>query len=240
MQKKTLGIMGGMGPAAGAKFFSLITYFTKAKSDGEHIKTILYSNTDIPDRTDFILGKKNISPSGQMKRSLAVLCGAGAQVIAIPCNTADAFYNEMKSFTDIPILRAAHSCAEYAAKKGVGRLGILATSGAIRARVYQTALDELGVDYALPKPESQARLDGLIYGSLKSSLTADKEVLYAAAEELMMCGCDAVAMGCTELSLIEIDEEDERCNLIDSLKVLAAASIRACGYELNERGIAYE
>jgi len=41
--KKTIGILGGMGPEATAYFFELIIKNTKAEKDQEHIPVIIYS-----------------------------------------------------------------------------------------------------------------------------------------------------------------------------------------------------
>ena len=55
--EKTLGVLGGMGPAAAADFMRVLAERTPATKDQEHPRTILYSHTAIPDRTSFLLGK---------------------------------------------------------------------------------------------------------------------------------------------------------------------------------------
>ena len=52
---KTIGILGGMGPAATADLMMKIIDMTDAKSDQEHIHIIVDNNTNIPDRTAAIL-----------------------------------------------------------------------------------------------------------------------------------------------------------------------------------------
>ena len=49
MVEKIIGILGGMGPEATADLYHRIITATNAKSDQEHIKTIIYSNPKIPD-----------------------------------------------------------------------------------------------------------------------------------------------------------------------------------------------
>ena len=49
--KKTIGILGGMGPLATADLFEKITLLTKAETDRDHIRVYIDSNTNIPDRT---------------------------------------------------------------------------------------------------------------------------------------------------------------------------------------------
>ena len=58
--KKTIGILGGMGPLATADLFRKITLLTKASCDNDHIRVYIDSNAQIPDRTAAILLKKGI------------------------------------------------------------------------------------------------------------------------------------------------------------------------------------
>ena len=54
---KTLGILGGLGPAASVYFYRLITEHTAALCDQDHIDIVLISGAGIPDRSNFILGR---------------------------------------------------------------------------------------------------------------------------------------------------------------------------------------
>ena len=53
--KKTIGILGGMGPLATVDLFRKITVHTDARSDQEHPRVVIDSNTDIADRTEALL-----------------------------------------------------------------------------------------------------------------------------------------------------------------------------------------
>ncbi|MEA3479370.1 MAG: aspartate racemase, partial [Bacteroidota bacterium] len=55
--KKTIGIIGGMGSEATSDLFRSIVNQTQASGDGDHLPIIIYNNPFIPDRSDFILGK---------------------------------------------------------------------------------------------------------------------------------------------------------------------------------------
>ena len=45
-------------------------------------------------------------------------------------------------------------------------------------------------------------------------------------------GCDAVILGCTELSIIHRDFHMNRPDVVDSLQVLAKKSIELCGKQV--------
>lgn len=234
MAKKVLGILGGMGPAASARFYTLLTQFTKAASDSEHMKILLTSATDIPDRTAFILGKSGDNPLPKMQKAAKELAEAGAELIAVPCNTAEYFHADLQKLCPVPVLRTVHESCKHAARLGVRKLGIMATEGTVHAQIYQKALAEFGIDFALPSERGQATLNGIIYGALKKSLPPDKNGFRAVAEDLALRGCDAIVLGCTELSLIPLDETDKKYHFIDSLEVLAKKSIVLCGYKVKD------
>lgn len=97
--KKILGILGGMGPAATADLYAKIVALTDASSDGDHIRTIIDSNVNIPDRTAAILaGGEN--PLEEMEAALDNLVCSGAEVIIIPCNTAHYFLPSLKEYAE--------------------------------------------------------------------------------------------------------------------------------------------
>jgi aspartate racemase len=237
MKKKILGVLGGMGPAASARFYTLLTAFTKASKDQEHMEILLHSMPSIPDRTEFILGRSPHSPSSAMCAAAARLSDFGADIIAIPCNTAEYFHNEIAASSAVPVLFPAGASARFAKAAGIKKLGILATEGTVSSGIYEKHLYTLGIDYALPSKDTRAKINELIYSCVKSSLPAESRILSLAAAELRALGCDAAVLGCTELSLIPIAEEKEF--FIDSLSVLAAACVCACGYTLSEQGKPY-
>ena len=56
MSEQRLGILGGMGPQATQDFYQRILDRTDASCDQEHLPTLIWSDTSMPDRTAAILG----------------------------------------------------------------------------------------------------------------------------------------------------------------------------------------
>ena len=56
MTEQRLGILGGMGPQATQVFYQRILDMTDATRDQEHVPTLIWSDTQIPDRPAAILG----------------------------------------------------------------------------------------------------------------------------------------------------------------------------------------
>ena len=94
MVKKSIGIIGGMGPLATCDLMEKIIRNTKAACDQDHLHLYVDCNTEIPDRTKAILGEGQ-SPAPEMITSAGKLIGMGADLLMMPCNTAHYFYEEL-------------------------------------------------------------------------------------------------------------------------------------------------
>lgn len=82
---KIFGILGGMGPLATAEFYKRIVEMTAASQDSDHVETIIYSNSKIPKRVEYIMGENTDNPGPVLVDTVFKLISAGAEVIAMPC-----------------------------------------------------------------------------------------------------------------------------------------------------------
>lgn len=227
-QSKVLGILGGLGPMATAYFYELVIAHTGAARDQDHIDMVISSKATTPDRTAFILGQSKADPFVVMEAEAQRLVTFGAQVIAIPCNTAHYFYTRLAEVVPVPILNMVGDTAARAKEMGCAKVGILATDGTVQTGTYQMACDTANLPWAVPGEAQQKNVMSVIYDNIKRGAPPDMHRFNAAAAELFENGCDAIILGCTELSLLKKDGLlDNR--FIDSMEVLAEASIRACG-----------
>ena len=88
---KVLGVLGGMGPAATVAFLEQLQALTPAAGDADHIRVIADINPRVPNR--------NTEPEAagrELARMAAALRDAGAEVLAMPCNTAHAHAAAMR------------------------------------------------------------------------------------------------------------------------------------------------
>ncbi len=226
---RTIGILGGMGPEAGNLFYQRVIELTPAERDQDHFEVILYSLGSIPDRTAFLLGQGE-SPEPELVAAARRLEKWGAELIAIPCNTAHAFWESIQAAVSIPVLHIVEETAAVAATSssdsGSREVGVLATSGTIDSRLYQDSLRRLGMVPLVPKESEQARVDQLIR---RIKAGEDVEALAETASVLVgiLCrqGARVVILGCTELGLLA-EKLSPSCLLLDSLELLAAAAVR--------------
>lgn len=228
---KTLGIIGGMGPAATAEFLRRIVCMTKATRDQDHIPTIVLSDPSIPDRTECIKNDLVDDLAETLSRKAKVLSLLKCDVLAMPCNTAHVCIDEIeKSARGTLIVNMPLETVKLVFDLGLECIGLLATSGTVEAGVYQRYARKLGIQIINPSYQTQNSLDGAIYQSVKAGRRGAPESLQVAEHELQAKGCDCSVIACTELSILA-NELQEECGLtrIDSLDVLAWQSIRAAG-----------
>ena len=155
-----LGVLGGMGPLATVDFLAKLIAVTPAEFDQDHIPTIIYSAPYIPDRTANIRGH-GPSPLPYMLSGLGFLEQSGVSCIAIPCNTAHFWYDQLSASASVPIFHIADAACDCVAPHTPAGscIGILATAGTLMARVYQQRIETRGFRCLEP---AQSDVDDLI------------------------------------------------------------------------------
>jgi aspartate racemase len=223
--QKSIGIIGGMGSLATCDLFKKIIDMTDAKCDQEHIHICIDCNTNIPDRTKAILGGGE-DPIPEMVRSGVKLQSMGANVLIMPCNTAHYFYDKITPFFDIPLLNMLKETVLEIQRRKIKKIGLLATDGTIKSRVYHMALADAGIDLVIPSPIGQMSVMDVIYNGIKASnRNISLNQFYGTIDELFEKGAEILVLGCTELPVAFELFHIERPS-IDPTSVLAAAAIR--------------
>lgn len=231
--KKTIGIIGGMGPLATADLFTRIINLTKADKDAEHIHIIIDNNPQIPDRTSAILHGTE-SPLPYLVESANRLEKAGADFLIIPCITSHGFYNQLVSMVQIPVLNIVEETAKFLKSMTVQKAVLLATDGTRFTGVFDSIFEKYKIELLYPSDNVQKDVMDVIYKGIKAG--ADNfDVTSVNAELLRLTGegAQAVVLGCTELPLA-VQKYGLAGSFVDPTYVLARSAILNAGYEIKE------
>ena len=166
---ETLGIIGGMGPMATAYLLELVIQMTNAKTDQEHLRTIVFDNPQVPDRTAYILDREKPSPLPVLEDMAQTLERIGCGVLCAPCVTSHYFYPELSSSVSVPFLHMVEETARELQEAGRKKAGILATTGTVSTGLFQRALEKFGIEWAAPSQLGQGLVMSLIYDGWSSS-----------------------------------------------------------------------
>lgn len=228
MNKPVLGIIGGVGPLATACFMEALIRKTPARRDQDHMPMIVFNDPQIPDRTAHILDHSKPDPQPEMEKVARWLVRAGADYIAIACNTAHYYYEGINRAVHVPVVNIMEETARRLARD-MGRgstIGLLATEGTVASGVFQDYLELYGLKTMEPTAEDQREVTALIYDGVKAGASYDPDQLVSLAQRLRERGADAVIVGCTELSVIYQGLADKPAWLYDSLDILAERCVR--------------
>ena len=229
---RVLGVLGGMGPLASADFMRQLTLRTPASRDQEHIPAILWSDPRVPDRTAARLAGGE-DPLPALLRGIHGLEQAGCGAIAIPCNTAHLWFEEMQARTRLPILHIvdAARAALLAEGVGTGPIGLMGTAATLACGLYQA---RLGFECLVPDDEEmRVRVTPAIAAVKANDVAAAYAPLAQVAMGLMARGARAVVLGCTEIPLGVAAGPRLPFLVVDTVAALADAAI---GWARGEAG----
>ncbi len=209
-----------MGPAATVAFLARLQALTPAQGDADHIRVVMDMNPQVPDR--------NTRP-GEAEAELGAMAlklkAAGAEVLAMPCNTAHAQKPGIEA-AGLPFIDMIAETVAAAKATDARAVGVLATPGG--EALYVAALTAAGAKPVVLQGEDRAAFMACVYGVKRGDVGVDNRAAMARlASALNVAGADAVIAGCTEVPLL-LDAADVSVPLVDSAEVLAEACVRMC------------
>ncbi len=216
-----VGILGGMGPEATVELMRRVIAATPARDDGDHLHMIADCNPHVPSRIAALVEGRGADPSPELAGMARRLETAGATMLAIACNTAHAYGDDIRSAVAIPLLDmialTAGSVAALALRHR--RVGILASSAVLKLGLYDEALARHGI--ATLAPVRQHCLMGIIRDVKRGRSGETVRARFVSiAEELASEPVDLLLIACTELSVIaDAVAPDTPC--LDALDILA-------------------
>jgi aspartate racemase len=219
-----LGILGGMGPLASARFLRTVYEMKVTVREQDMPRILLDSDPAIPDRTTAVLA----GPAA-VERVTAVLAArlrglldGGADRVVVACFTAHHFLDGIDAHLRRPVLSLIDR-AVADLRTTPGRLLLLATDGTRAARVFERARHwpTVAERVVLPEGADQSRVHRMVYelkrgGSHSSALTEVGALV-------RRHGCTGVVLGCTELHLVwpQLVARYGRRNVVDALLSIA-------------------
>jgi aspartate racemase len=222
-----------MGPEATAAFYEHLIEVTPARRDQDHLTVVIYSEPGIPDRTEYLVAD-GPSPLPELVRVAQTVEKAGAELIAIPCNTAHYFWEAISQAVEIPVLNIIDetvSSVEEAFESGLDarrpRIGVMSTMGTARMGFYENALRAKGLDVVPVSESFQQGVMRIITEVKAGNDRAQSEAFFRSAVTAMTeQGAEGVILGCTELGLAR-GKGEFPVPIFDSLKILAEATVKA-------------
>jgi len=222
-----IGVIGGMGPEATVELMRRVTARTRAEDDEDHVHLLIESNPKIPSRIAHLIEGTGRDPLPEILRVARNLQDAGADALAMPCNTAHHYAEEIQAAVSIPLLHMVKlAVARIPQVHPRTRVGLLASSAVHRVGVYERALADRGLEVILPRRQDD--LMALIRGVKRGETGARTTQQLAEIALELEDDCKIALIACSELSLISA-QLVARPGVLDSLDILVDAIVEFAG-----------
>lgn len=220
---RRVGILGGMGPQATILLMQKVLASVAAADDADHIPLIVDQNPQVPSRIRHIIEGQGEDPGPVLAAMARGLVAAGAEAVAMPCNTAHHYADSIRSAVDVPFLNMVDlSVTRAAGLAGLdGKVGILASPAVRKTGLFDVRFARYGVQPVYPRDEA-AMLTAIRQIKASGPGPQAQSLLQSASKELLDQGASVQMIACTEFSLIP-DATTTGATSFDTLDVLVAA-----------------
>ncbi|WP_399896266.1 aspartate/glutamate racemase family protein [Streptomyces sp. BBFR51] len=226
-----VGILGGMGPAATAEFYTKLIRRTPVTRDQDHLRVAIWADPTVPDRVGAVLGGTT-DPYPAMLEGARRLRDLGTTVAVMPCHTAHVFLPALVRDSGLRFLdMVAETMAALERREGTaGRVGLLGTRATLASGLYQDRLREERFDVVLPEEPTQWQVDLAIRKVKQGNPEEAGQHLDNAVRAMARTDANLIVLACTELPLAARHlTAVGHSELLDPTDVLADAVIRECG-----------
>jgi len=231
--KKTIGILGGMGPYATVSFVKKILDLTYAEKDWDYPRLIIDNHSQIPSRTRHFLYEEE-SPVPGMIDACRRLQQYPVDLIAIPCNSAQAWYPEVQTEIDLPILNIVETTVQSIRERLPLVSAIVVFGGRVTwaRRTYAACARRYGLEYCDVNEETQMKVESLIERiKVQEDLpNVVAEVESIASDVLRDHEHATIILGCTEFGCIV--DKITGFRWVDSATEYARQIVNISGYRL--------
>jgi aspartate racemase len=225
-----VGVLGGMGPAATADFYTKLIRRTPATRDQDHLRVVIWADPTVPDRVAGVIDGSS-QPYPAMVAGAMRLRELGATLVAMPCHTAHAFLPDLRADTGLRFLDMVRETVVtlQPPRAPGGSVGLLGSRGTLHSGLYQDQLGRAGLDVVVPPDPTQDRVDLAIREVKLGDAHAAAGHLLGAVATMTELGVSRIVLACTELPLAAAHlPSGGRAEILDPTDLLAAAVVREC------------
>lgn len=230
----SVGIIGGFGPDTSAAFCASLVRHALAIDPSRPPAFAIDFVSVPPDISGKAIGGSEDAAAslvGSINDSIARLRGMGVSTIAFPCNTMHLFADSFAIRSPLRFLHIVDTVMRELKRKGITRVGLLATGLTVSSRLYADRCDAADIRCIVPTAATQHRLsDDIARFVGTGTVPARASNTFAQAfREFGRSNAEAVILGCTDIGgMLERCEFAPPLHCIDSMDVLAKECAALC------------
>lgn len=229
MQK--IGLIGGLSWVSTLEYYRRLNQLARDHRGGHASAEIVLESLD---EGAFLAAQAGANGEAACLQLVSEAVGrvlaSGAQTVALCANGIHRFTEAIEQTHGIRLVSIAQTAAEYAAKSGAERVGVLGVQKTMNGHFYPEALAQAGLVCVLPDQVSQSKLHRAIVEEMVLNRFLP-QTRAEVAEMIGNMGVDTVILACTELPILfEMEGETADCGgikLLSSTELHCRSIIRA-------------
>ena len=221
---KKIGLVGGLSPESTVHYYEIICREYNRQ----------FGQLQFPELTLESLNLQNLihrfdandwnGVAAILLDAIARLQQAGAEFAAILANTPHNAYEMIRDRSPLPIVTIMDATAAAQLADQRQRIGLLGTRATMEYGFFQKHFQSQGIETVVPSKHSRLELDRIIWEELSHGTIKpeSRAISQSMIKDLTDNDCEAIVLGCTELSLL-IQPEDSSRPLYDTTQMHAEA-----------------
>lgn len=226
MQKKTIGLIGGIGWASSAEYYRLINELTAARLGLAHSARIVLLSLDQYDFTSRAAESDPLDISNFLVTQIHKLKDAGADFFLFCANGAHRFVPAILPRLPMPLVSIVDATVDKVKASGIEKVGLLGVRQTMAGSFYHDRLSAVGIATLTPDAATQDNIHDIIYNELiHNRLTQKSRALFVAyIQALADQGAQGIILGCTEIPLL-IRQEDVALPIFNTTALHCQAAV---------------
>ncbi|MHC4431336.1 MAG: aspartate/glutamate racemase family protein [Planctomycetota bacterium] len=226
---KTIGLIGGMTWESTLEYYRIINRVVRETIGGLHSARIAMHSFDFAEIAT-LQGEGDWEELTKLMIAAAQrLEGAGADFLAICCNTMHKVADYVQKDIRIPLLHIVDATARQIKANGLKRVGLLGTKATMEEDFYVARLVDMHeLEVITPNERERELADNVIYDELcRGNVNlSSREKFVGIMRNFAANGAEGIILGCTEIHLL-IDQDDISTPVFDTTAIHAISAARS-------------
>ncbi|MCU0728661.1 MAG: amino acid racemase [Sphingopyxis sp.] len=223
---RKLGLIGGMSWAASEQYYRMIQVEVQRRAGPPCSAPLVIDSLNFCDLARISSDEQWVHATKVLSESAQRLAQAGATAILICANSMHKVYDAVQASVDVPILHIVDPVGEAMRAANVETAALLGTRNVMGESWYRQRLVGHGISLVPAEAEVIETVDRIIYDELMRGIVnrnseREMKTLITKWDQREV---DAVALACTELSMI-VDTEANVLPIFDSTRLHAMAGV---------------
>ncbi|HET7450435.1 MAG TPA: amino acid racemase [Gaiellaceae bacterium] len=218
---RTVGVLGGITWHSAAEYYRLLNSLVAERTGGVHAARCVLVSVDIGEIDPLMHAGRWEEAAELVARDARAVEAAGADVFVLACNSLHTVWEPIVSGLSIPAIHIADAAADEL--DGRQRVALLGTPWTMELPFFRDRLAARGFEVVVPAEADRESLGRSVFDELSHGIVRDEtRALYI--ELIERLGVDAVVLACTEMTLLQL-QDDVDVPLVDTARAHAQAAV---------------